>query len=100
MDAIITKLCPSASFGGGATHKRRHFGTTLVGAEGPFWVRKIKLVGGYDPGGAFWGDPPAPGVDLYGYLSTNGTISGFVWALDRAQAKRGVKMTYPNAKWA
>lgn len=100
MDAIVSKLCPAAAYGSGTTRGRRAFGSTLNAASGPFWIRKIKLTGGFDPGGAFWGDPPAPGVDLYGYLSTNGTISGFKWAMDRAQAKRAVRLDYPNAKWA
>ncbi len=102
MDVIVDKLCPPAGFGSGATHGRRTFGASLVSAPGPFWIRKIKLTPeGYDPGGAYWGPAPRPhGNDLYGYLSTNGTISGFVWAKDRKEAKTRLKERHPNAKMA
>lgn len=100
MDAIVEKLCPAAGFGSGATFKRRTFGATLVSAAGPFWIRKIALNKGFDPGGAYWGEPPVPGEALYGYLSTNGTISGFVWARDRKEAKLQLKARHPNAKMA
>jgi hypothetical protein len=99
MDAIISKLCPQAAFGSGATHGRRTYGASLVAAPGPFWVRKIKLTQGYDPGGAYWGDRPA-GVSLYGYLSTNGTISGFLDAPDVKGAWAKLRERHPNAKRA
>lgn len=100
MDAIVSKLCPEVASRYGAPMGRRSYGTTLISAPGPFWLRKIKLTDGYDPGGAYWGVPPVPGEDLYGYLSTNGTISGFVWARTRTEAWLLLKAKHPNAKRA
>lgn len=99
MDVIVDKLCPPAGFGSGATHGRRTFGGSLVSAPGPFWIRKIKLTEGYDPGGAYWGVRPE-GTALYGYLSTNGTISGFFDAKDRKDALVQLRKRHPNAKMA
>lgn len=99
MDALVARLCPPAAYGSGATFGRRTWGSLMTSATGPFWLRKIKLVEGYDPGGAYWGERPE-GTSLYGYLSSNGAISGFVDAKDRKDAVVQLRKRHPNAKMA
>lgn len=100
MDAIVSKLCPMTASKYGATMGRRAWGRDLRGVTGPFWIRKIKLTGdGYDPGGAYWGIRP-DGKSLYGYLSADGNVSGFVDAANPKEALAALRLIHPNAKRA
>jgi len=100
MDAIIAKLCPKVESKYGAPMGRRQWGRDLRGITGPFWIRKIKLTGdGYDPGGAYWGTRPE-GTALYGYLSEDGNVSGFLDAPDQKGALSALRVIHPNAKRA
>lgn len=98
-DPIISKLCPDTSGRYGAPMGRRSYGKDDRSATGPFWLRKIRLTEGYDPGGAYWG-MRSDGMSLYGYLSYDGNVSGFLDAKDQKDALAELRKIHPNAKRA
>lgn len=61
-----------------------------------FTLRKVRLNGDYDEGGAYWGSN-SPGCILYYYEA--GNISDYIRAADRADAKAIVTKAHPGAKF-
>lgn len=99
MDATVSLMCPEVKSKYGAPMGRRSQGRDNPALRGPFYIRKIKLAQGYDPGGAYWGDRP-DGLSLYGYLSHDGLAFGFMDAADRKGAVAELRKIHPNAKLA
>lgn len=93
-DAILPLLCPKVDARLGSPLGRATRGREAFAAEGPFYLRKVPLVQGYDPGGVYWGEPS----DLYGYVSGDGAQYGFFRAADRGTAIAALKQRHPNAK--
>ncbi len=60
-----------------------------------FYLRKVRLDrGGYDSSGFYWG----VGL-LYSYESEDGTLTGHLRAIDRAEAKTRLTEKYATARF-
>lgn len=68
----------------------RHF-------DGKLTLHRIRINrGGYDLGGAYWGI----GQPLYWwYADDAASLSGYLRAASREEAKRKIRETYPNARF-
>lgn len=64
----------------------------------PFSLVRVYLdAGGYDSGGAYWGN--GCNQRLYGFVGPLTDIRGFVWARDRETAKIAVRDIHPHARF-
>lgn len=72
-------------------------GFTVTGSH-PMTLRKVRLNGDYDSGGAYWGCN-SPGSILYYFEGPISDISGYVRAADREDAKAEVRKLHPKARF-
>ncbi len=61
--------------------------------DAPLYLRKIRLNGGYDSGGAYWG-ARLPGESLYWYSTDDSSTEGYLDAKSRDHAKAQLRETY------
>ena len=60
-----------------------------------FYLRKVRLDrGGYDSSGFYWGAGP-----LFYYESEDGTLTGYLRAIDRTDAKDCLTEKYASARF-
>lgn len=88
---IASRSLPDVSsrFGAPMGRAERHGGGTHKVS-----LRRVRVNrGGYDAGGAYWGI----GQPLYWYANEDDTVSAFLRAADREEAKASIRAKYPAA---
>lgn len=74
-------------------------GFTVTENAPPFTLRKVRLNGDYDQGGAYWGKSNKPGRILYYFEGPVSDISGYVRAAGREDTKVKVREIHPLARF-
>lgn len=73
-------------------------GFTVIDNAPPFILRKVRLNGDYDQGGAYWGSN-SRGSILYYFEGPVSDISGYVREANREAAKAAVRELHPKARF-